>query len=127
MVFADLRENREACSDIGAIHAARSHIYGEREFEYKTRYKDKVGVALRFKAQAHRLQFRMDLKADMEFFNQLHIGDLQTALTEGDLQIFHDIPARSKGSVNSENTSISRPPWIFSNYLYSTMRRTSCA
>ena len=99
LAYANLRENRAARRDIAALNAARSHLYGEREFGYKTWYSDKVGVARRLKSQTQRRQFRMGLKANMEFFNQLRIGDLRAALTEGDPKILHNLPASTKGSV----------------------------
>ena len=34
--FANLRENRAARRDLAALHAARSHLYGEREFGFKS-------------------------------------------------------------------------------------------
>ena len=34
--FANLRENRAARRDLAALHAARSHMYGEREFGFKS-------------------------------------------------------------------------------------------
>ena len=34
--FANLRENRAARRDFAALHAARSHLYGEREFGLKS-------------------------------------------------------------------------------------------
>ena len=99
LAYANLRENRSARRDLAALHAARSHFYGEREFGYKSWYTDKTGVARRLKTQAHRRQFRMGLKSDFEFFNQLRIGDLRTALSEGNPAILQNLPACTKGSV----------------------------
>ena len=76
LAWANLREIRAARRDLAALHAARSHLYGEREFGSKTWYSDKAGVARRLRTQAQRRQFRMGLKANLEFFNQLRIGDL---------------------------------------------------
>ena len=41
----------------------------------------------------------MGLKANMEFFNQLRIGDLRSAMTEGDSAILGNLPANTKASV----------------------------
>ena len=41
----------------------------------------------------------MGLKTNFEFFNQLRIGDLRTALTQGDPTIFDSIPANAPGTV----------------------------
>ena len=67
LACANLRENRAARRDIAALNAARSHLYGEREFGYKNWYSDKPGIARKLKSQTHRRQFRMGLKANMEF------------------------------------------------------------
>ena len=99
LAYVNLKENRTARRDIAALNAARSHLYGEREFGYKNWYTDKAGIARRLKTQDHRRQFRMGLKANMEFFNQLRIGDLRAALTEGDPKTLHNIPTSTKGSV----------------------------
>ena len=36
LALANLRENRTARRDLPALHAARSHLYGERELGYKS-------------------------------------------------------------------------------------------
>ena len=99
LALANLRENRAARRDLAALHAARSHKYGEREFGSKNWYADKTGLARKLKTQAHRRQFRMGLKANMEFFNLLRIGDLRSAMTEGDSAILGNLPANTKASV----------------------------
>ena len=99
LALANLRENRAARRDLAALHAARSHRYGDREFGSKNWYSDKGGVARRLKSQTHRRQFRLGLKANMEFFNQLRIGDLRTALSEGDSTILGNLPANTKATV----------------------------
>ena len=99
LALANLRENRAARRDLAALHAARSHKYGEREFGSKNWYADKTGLARKLKTQAHRRQFRMGLKANMEFFNQLRIGDLRSAMTEGDSAILGNLPANTNASV----------------------------
>ena len=99
LAYANLKENRSARRDIAALNAARSHLYGEREFGHMNWYTDKAGIARRLKSQTHRRQFRMGLKANMEFFNQLRIGDLRAALSEGDPKILHNLPVSTKGSV----------------------------
>ena len=42
----------------------------------------------------------MGLKANLDFFNQLRLGDLRTSLTEGDKSVFKDIPISAQGSVS---------------------------
>ena len=69
LALANLRENRSARRDLAALHAARSHLYGERDFGSKAWYSDKPGIARRLKTQAQRRQFRMGLKTNLEFFN----------------------------------------------------------
>ena len=99
LALANLRENRAARRDLAALHAARSHVYGEREFGFKAWYSDKAGIARRLKSQAQRRQFRMGLKTNLEFYNQLRIGDLRASLTEGDPSVFSNIPTSAQGSV----------------------------
>ena len=99
LTLANLRENRAARRDLAALHAARSHRYGEREFGNKNWYADKAAVARRLKSQTHRRQFRLGLKANMEFFNQLRIADLRTALMEGDPSVLGNLPTSTKGTV----------------------------
>ena len=99
LALANLRENRAARRDLAALHAARSHLYGEREFGSKAWYSDKPGIARRLKTQTQRRQFRMGLKTNLEFFNQLRIGDLRTALTHGDPSVFGNISATALGSI----------------------------
>ena len=99
LAFANLRENRAARRDLAALNAARSHFYGEREFGDKNWYSEKTGVARRLRTQTRRRQFRMGLKAGMEFWNQLRIGDLRAALTEGDPAVLRNLPANTKSSV----------------------------
>ena len=99
LAYANLRENRTARRDLAALNSARSHLYGERELGYKSWYNDKANISRRLKTQAHRRQFRMGLKANMEFFNQLRKNDLRTALCEGDPEILQILPTTTKGSV----------------------------
>ena len=94
-----MRENRAARRDLAALHAARSHLYGERDFGSKAWYSDKPGIARRLKTQTQRRQFRMGLKTNLAFFNQLRIGDLRTALTQGDPTVFGSIPATAPGTI----------------------------
>ena len=49
MAYANLRQNRSARRDLAALHAARSHTYGEREFGFKAWYSNKPGIARRLK------------------------------------------------------------------------------
>ena len=84
LAYANLRQNRSARRDLAALHAARSHIYGEREFGLKAWYSDKPGIARRLKTQNQRRQFRLGLVSAFKFFNQLRIGDLRATLTDGD-------------------------------------------
>ena len=58
-----------------------------------------MGIGQRLKSQTHRRQFHPGLKVNLEFFNQLGIGDLHMELIVGDTVIFCHPPPRSKGSV----------------------------
>ena len=67
LAFANLRENRAARRDLAALHSARSHLYGEREFGSKAWYTDKAGIVRRLKTKTQRRHFRMGLKVYLEF------------------------------------------------------------
>ena len=112
LALANLRENRAARRDLAALHAARSHLYGERDFGSKAWYSDKPGIARRLKTQTHRRQFRMGLKTNLEFFNQLRMGDLRSALTQGDPTVFGSIPANAPGSVTQFREILALTPPI---------------
>ena len=99
LAFANLRENRAARRDLVALHTARAHAYGERDFGQKNWYTDKAGVAQRLKTQNQRRQFRMGLKANMEFWTQLRIGDLRAAITEGDPATLRNLPITTSGTI----------------------------
>ena len=112
MAYANLRQNRSARRDLAALHAARSHIYGEREFGYKAWYSDKPGIARRLKTQNQRRQFRLGLVSAFKFFNQLRIGDLRATLTDGDASILSSLPADAKASVHEFREFLSLTPVI---------------
>ena len=112
LAYANLRENRAARRDLSALNAARSHLYGERVFGYKNWYTDKANLARRLKSQTHRRQFRMGLKAGMEFWNQLRIGDLRAAVTEGDPAILRNLPSNTKASVTQFREFFSLAPAV---------------
>ena len=99
LTFANLRENRAARRDLVALHTARAHAYGERDCGQKSWYTDKAGVAQRLKSQDERRKFRMGLKANMEFWTQLRIGDLRAALTMGDPEPLRKLPVTTTGTV----------------------------
>ena len=54
----------------------------------------------------------MGLKTSLEFFNQLRIGDLRTALTHGDPTVFGSIPANAPGSVTQFREILALTPPI---------------
>ena len=112
MAYANLRENRAARCDLAALHAARAHVYGEREFGWKSWFTDKAGIARRLKNQDQRRQFRLGLKAAMEFFTQLRIGDLRTALLEGDASIFQKLPVDTSASVKDFRDFFAQAPIV---------------
>ena len=112
MAYANLRQNRSARRDLAALHAARSHIYGEREFGLKAWYSDKPGIARRLKTQNQRRQFRLGLVSAFKFFNQLRIGDLRATLTDGDASILSNLPADAKASVHEFREFLSLTPVI---------------
>ena len=99
LAFANLRENRAARRDLVALHTARAHAYGERDFGQKNWYTDKTGVAQRLKTQHQRRQFRLGLKANMEFWTQLRVGDLRAALTMGDPEPLRNLPITTTGTI----------------------------
>ena len=112
MAYANLRQNRSARRDLAALHAARSHTYGEREFGLKAWYTDKPGIARRLKTQDQRRQFRLGLVSAFKFFNQLRIGDLRATLTDGDASILSSLPAGAKASVHEFREYLSLTPVI---------------
>ena len=75
LALANLRENKRARSDLTALHAARSCLFGCRGLGEKKWFNDKPGIATRLKTQAHRRQFRLGLIANLAFYNRLHLHD----------------------------------------------------
>ena len=59
-------------------------MLGARQLGDRKWYTDKPGIASRLKSQTQRRQFRLGLIANLAFYNQLNIGDLQSALHSGD-------------------------------------------
>ena len=110
LAYANLRLNRSARRDLAALHATRSHVYGEREFGYKAWYSDKPGIARRLKTSAD--SFRLGLVSAFKFFNQLRIGDLRATLTDGDASMLSNLPADAKASVHEFREFLSLTPLI---------------
>ena len=54
----------------------------------------------------------MGLKTNLEFFNQVRIGDLRTALTQGDPTVFGSIPANAHGTVRQFREILALTPPI---------------
>ena len=83
LALANLRENKRARSDLTALHAARSCLFGCRGLGEKKWFNDKPGIATRLKTQAHRRQFRLGLIANLAFYNRLNMHDFESLIHTG--------------------------------------------
>ena len=82
--LANLQENKRARNSLSALHSARTCLFGARHLGDRKWYADKPGIAARLKTQAQRRQFRLGLVANLAFYNQLNLNDLQALLEAGD-------------------------------------------
>ena len=67
----------------------------------------------------------MGLKSNLEFFNQLRIGDLRSALIAGDSSVFKDIPATTPGTVASFREFFALAPAIDILKLFAPHKATA--
>ena len=65
LALANLRENRVARRDLAALHAARSHLYGEHDFGSKAWYSDEPVIARRLKPKRNASNFGWGSKPTM--------------------------------------------------------------
>ena len=84
LTLANVRQNPHARNSLASLHAARTCLHGARQLGDRKWYSDKPGIANRLKTQTHRRQFRMGLVANLAFYNQLNIRDLQSMFCSGD-------------------------------------------
>ena len=83
LALANLRENKRARSDLTALRAALSCLFGCRGLGEKKWFNDKPGIATRLKTQAHRRQFRLGLIANLAFYNRLNMHDFESLIHTG--------------------------------------------
>ena len=82
--FKKLRKDPLARSRLENVHSARGFKYGFAHFGSKHWFKEKDNLAKKLKTQADRRKFRIGLKADVDFINQLNIMDLEDMVQNGD-------------------------------------------
>ena len=82
--FKKLRKDPLARSRLENVHSARGFKYGFAHFGSKHWFKEKDNLAKKLKIQADRRKFRIGLKADVDFINQLNIMDLEDMVQNGD-------------------------------------------
>ena len=68
---------------MSSIHAARAHKYGQVQFGPKSWYKESNNISTKLTNQEDRRKFRMGLKCNVDFLNQLNMHDLMTNLIDG--------------------------------------------
>ena len=84
LTLANVRQHPLARNSLSSLHAARTCLHGARQLGDRKWYSDKPGIAKRLKTQMQRRQFRLGLVANLSFYNQLNIQDLQSLLFTGD-------------------------------------------
>lgn len=84
IVFHRLKVDRHARSQLENIHSARAFRYGHTHLGQKSWYKESTKIAENLKTQGDRRKFRIGLKSDVDFLNQLNIMDLESILQEGE-------------------------------------------
>ena len=80
LTLANVRQHPLARNSLSSLHAARTCLHGARQLGDRKWYSDKPGIAKRLKTQMQRRQFRLGLVANLSFYNQLNIQDLQSLL-----------------------------------------------
>ena len=81
--FNKLRKDPFARSRLENIHNARAFKYGSSHLGPKRWYKEKSDLAKKLKTQSDRRKFRIGLKADVDFINQLNIMDFEDIWEKG--------------------------------------------
>ena len=84
IIFQRLKVDRHARCRLENIHAARAFRYGHTQLGKKSWYRESVSVSKKLKTQVDRRKFRIGLKGDVDFLNQLNIMDLENILHKGD-------------------------------------------
>ena len=84
LTLANFRHNPHARNSLASLHAARTCLHGTRQLGDRKWYSDKPGIGNRLKTQTQRRQFCMGLVANLAFYNQLNIQDLQAMIFAGD-------------------------------------------
>ena len=84
IIFQRLKVDRHARSRLENIHAARAFKYGHTHLGKKSWYRESASLGKELKTQASRRKFRIGLKGDVDFLNQLNIWDLECILHEGE-------------------------------------------
>ena len=82
-LFEKLRKDPKGRARLENLHAARAFKYGSAHLGQKFWYKDSKNVAAKLKTQSDRRKFRIGLKGDVDFLNQLNIMDLKDELDSG--------------------------------------------
>ena len=81
--FNKLRKDPLARSRLENIHSARAFKHGFSHLGSRFWYREKDNLAKKLKTQSDRRKFRMGLKADVDFINQLNILDFEEMLKNG--------------------------------------------
>ena len=96
VLFKKLKNNISARSNLSSIHAARAHKYGQVQFGPKSWCKESSNISTKLTNQEDRRKFRMGLKCNVDFLNQLNMHDLMTNLIDRT----QDITSVSKTSIS---------------------------
>ena len=83
LTLSNLRENKRARNSLASLNAARSCLFGNRQFGPQKWYADRPGLAARLKTQDQRRKVRLGLVANLAFYNKLNMGDLQALMHTG--------------------------------------------
>ena len=83
-IFQRVQFDNNARSRIENIHAARAFKYGHTHLGEKSWYRESPNLAKKLKKQADRRKFRIGLKSDVDFINQLNIMDFERILQQGE-------------------------------------------
>ena len=106
LTLANVRQNPLARNSLASLHAARTCLHGARQLGDRKWYSDKPGIPNRLKTQTQRRQFRLGLVANLAFYNQLNISDLQSLVFTGDVSGLAAVPSDSPLTIDTLRTQV---------------------
>ena len=104
--LSNVRQNPLARNSLASLHAARTCLHGARQIGDRKWYSDKPGIPNRLKTQTQRRQFRLGLVANLAFYNQLNIQDLQSLLFTGDASGLAAVPSDTPLTIDTLRTQM---------------------